>query len=61
MADEDHTPKNDLRATPDAPTDPDAGQKDAPLPAFIYGRDGLGDGNGRRATRPGDRQTLMHG
>lgn len=58
MADEDHTPKNDLRATPDAPTDPDAGQKDAPLPAFIYGRDGQGDGNGRRATRPGDRQNL---
>ena len=58
MAGEDNTNKPDLRATPEPQTDPDDGQKDAPLPAFIYGRDGQGDGNGRRATRPGDRQNL---
>ncbi|NIY77822.1 hypothetical protein HED22_19380 [Thalassospira sp. HF15] len=58
MADEDHTNKPDLRATPDPKSDSDAGQKDAPLPAFIYGRDGQGDGNGHGATRAGDRQNL---
>ena len=58
MAGEDHTNKADLRATPAPQGDPDGGQKDAPLPAFIYGRDGQGDGNARGAARPGDRQNL---
>lgn len=58
MAGEDHTNKTDLHATPEPQGDPDAGQKDAPLPAFIYGRDGQGDGNGHGATRAGDRQNL---
>lgn len=58
MAGEDNTNKPDLRATPEPQTDPDAGQKDAPLPAFIYGRDGHGDGSARGAERSGDRQNL---
>ena len=58
MAGEDHTNKTDLRATPVPQGDPDGGQKDAPLPAFIYGRDGQGDGNARGAASPGDRQNL---
>ncbi|WP_297019005.1 SPOR domain-containing protein [Thalassospira sp.] len=58
MAGEDHTNKPDLRATPEPQGDPDAGQKDAPLPAFIYGRDGQGDGNARGGKNPGDRQNL---
>ncbi|WP_161794585.1 SPOR domain-containing protein [Thalassospira sp. HJ] len=58
MAGEDHTNKPDLRATPEPQGDPDAGQKDAPLPAFIYGRDGQGDGNASGGKHPGDRQNL---
>lgn len=58
MADEDHTPKSDLRAVPETETDPESAQKDAPLPAFIYGRDGQGDGNGRGGSRTGDRQNF---
>ncbi len=58
MAGEDNTNKPDLRATPEPQTDPDDGQKDAPLPAFIYGRDGHGDGSARGAERSGDRQNL---
>jgi cell division protein FtsN len=58
MAGEDNTNKPDLRATPEPQTDPDAGQKDAPLPAFIYGRDGHGDDSARGAERSGDRQNL---
>ena len=58
MAGEDHTNKPELRATPDSQNEPEAAQKDAPLPAFIYGRDGHGDGSGRGGKRPGDRQNL---
>jgi cell division protein FtsN len=58
MAGEDRTHKTDLRATPDPQVDADAGQKDAPLPAFIYGRDGQGDGSAQRGMHPGDRQNL---
>ncbi|WP_417830451.1 SPOR domain-containing protein [Thalassospira sp.] len=58
MAGEDHTNKPELRATPDSQNAPEAAQKDAPLPAFIYGRDGHGDGGGRGGKRPGDRQNL---
>lgn len=58
MAGEDNTNKPDLRAIPEPQTDPDAGQKDAPLPAFIYGRNGHGDGSARGAERSGDRQNL---
>lgn len=58
MVGEDQTNKPDLRATPETDSDVEAGQKDAPLPAFIYGRDGHGDGNGRGDPRSRDRQNF---
>lgn len=58
MVGEDQTNKPDLRATPEPDSDAEAGQKDAPLPAFIYGRDGHGDGNGRGDPRSRDRQNF---
>jgi len=58
MVGEDQTNKPDLRATPQPDSEPESGQKDAPLPAFIYGRDGHGDGNGRDGRRTGDRQNF---
>ncbi len=58
MVGEDQTNKPDLRATPETDSDAEAGQKDAPLPAFIYGRDGHGDGNGRGDLRSRDRQNF---
>jgi cell division protein FtsN len=58
MVGEEQTNKTDLRATPDeastAAPEQEAAQKDAPLPAFIYGR----DGSGRGGDRSGDRQNF---
>ena len=58
MVGEDQTNKPDLHATPEPDQQPEPEQKDAPLPAFIYGRDGHGDGNGRAGLRAGDRQNF---
>lgn len=58
MVGDDQTNKPDLRATPEPAPEPEAEQKDAPLPAFIYGRDGHGDGAGRDGHRTGDRQNF---
>lgn len=58
MVGEDQTNKPDLRATSETDSDAEPGQKDAPLPAFIYGRDGHGDGNGRGDSRSRDRQNF---
>lgn len=63
MAGDDKTNKPDLRATTDPVPEQDAAQADAPqadapLPAFIYGRDGEGDGTGRDRSRSGDRQNF---
>ena len=60
MAGEDEHKRPELRAEPDAEP-----QKDAPLPAFIYGRNGHGEDGGRqRQTQYGriaemDRKTLL--
>lgn len=58
MVGDDQTNKPDLRATPDPASKTGAEQKDAPLPAFIYGRNGHGDGTGRDGLRAGDRQNF---
>lgn len=57
MVGEDQTNKPDLTASPDQASEPEAPQKDAPLPAFIYGRDGH-DGSGRGGPNSRDRQNF---
>lgn len=57
MVGEDQTNKTDLNASSEPDSEPEAGQKDAPLPAFIYGRDGQ-DGTGRGGPRSRDWQNF---
>ncbi|MBX2831761.1 MAG: SPOR domain-containing protein [Rhodospirillales bacterium] len=52
MVGEDQTNKPDLTASPEQDSEAESEQKDAPLPAFIYGRDGSdGSGQGRPHSR----------